>query len=249
TKRIRLNPFTLQETEAFLHQKHINLDRYQTIQLYMSSGGIPYYLNELKAGRSVFQEIDRLCFSSGGSLVDEYNNLYRSLFRHADTHTALVEALAKKNKGLTRDELIAQSGLSNGGYITKVIAELEESGFITTVYPFGKRIKNALYRLTDPFTLFHLKFMQDRKAKGEGAWLSRVDSPSWRAWCGYEFENTCFRHIHQLKKALGISGVYTEVSSWQSRDPEAQIDLLIDRLYHVISVCEMKFSKNPYVIT
>ncbi|QEC51871.1 AAA family ATPase [Anseongella ginsenosidimutans] len=249
TKRIRLDPFTLQETEAFLHHKHIKYDRYQTIQLYMSLGGIPYYLNELKPGRSVFQEIDRLCFSPKGSLAGEYHNLYRSLFRHADNHIAIVEALAKKSKGLTRDELIKQSGLSNGGYITKVIAELEESGFITIVYPFGKRIKNALYRLTDQFTLFYLKFMQDRKAKGEGAWLSRIDSPSWRAWSGYAFENVCFRHIHHLKKALGISGVYTEISSWQSRDQGAQIDLLIDRRDHVISVCEIKFSKDPYIIT
>lgn len=249
TKRIRLDPFTLQETEAFLHHKHIDYDRYQTIHLYMSLGGIPYYLNELKPGRSFFQEIDRLCFSPKGSLVGEYNNLYRSLFRHADSHIAIVEALSKKNKGLTREELVAQSGLSNGGYITKVISELEESGFITIVYPFGKRIKNALYRLTDQFTLFHFKFMQDRKTRGEGAWLSRIDSPSWRAWSGYAFENVCFQHIPQLKKALGISGVYTENSSWKSRDPGAQIDLLIDRRDHVISVCEMKFSKDPYVIT
>lgn len=249
TRRIRLDPFTLKETEAFLRHKHIEYDRYQTIQLYMSLGGIPYYLNELKSGRSVSQEIDRLCFSPKGSLVGEYNNLYRSLFRHADTHIAIVEALAKKNKGLTRDEIIMQSGLSNGGYITKVLAELEESGFITIVYPFGKRVKNALYRLTDQFTLFHLKFMQDRRGRGEGAWLSRLDSPSWRAWSGYAFENVCFQHIYQLKKALGISGIYTETSSWQSRDEGAQIDLLIDRRDHVISVCEIKFSKDPYVIT
>src|SRR5690606_36638448 len=88
-----------------------------------------------------------------------------------------------------------------------------------------------------------------RKARGEGAWLSRLDSPSWRAWSGYAFENVCFQHIHQIKKALGITGVYTETSSWQSRDQNAQIDLLIDRRDHVISVCEMKFSKDPYVIT
>ncbi|MFC3198275.1 ATPase [Parapedobacter deserti] len=47
---------------------------------------------------------------------------------------------------------------------------------------------------------------------------------------------------------MGISGVYAEVSSWQSREHGAQIDLLIDRRDHIISVCEIKFSKDPYVI-
>jgi hypothetical protein len=75
----------------------------------MSLGGIPYYLNVIKPGRSVAQEIDRLCFSPKGTLLTEYNNLYRSLFQNADNHIAVVEALAKKNKGLTREELISDS--------------------------------------------------------------------------------------------------------------------------------------------
>ncbi|WP_379022775.1 hypothetical protein [Parapedobacter deserti] len=78
--------------------------------------------------------------------------------------------------------------------------------------------------------------------------LSRIDSPSWRAWSGYAFENLCLLHVQPIKKALGISGVYAEVSSWQSREHGAQIDLLIDRRDHIISVCEIKFSKDPYVI-
>lgn len=249
TKRIRLTPFTLYETEQYLLYKQISFDRYQIIQLYMALGGIPYYLNELKPGQSAFQEIDRLCFSSGGLLLNEYDNLYRSLFQEAETHIAIVEALAKKNKGLTRDELITLSGLSNGGNTTRTICELEENGFICILYPFGKQIKNSLYRLSDQYSLFYLKFMRDKRASGKGSWLSRIDSPTWRAWSGYAYENICLLHIDQIKKALGIGGVYTEISSWQSRNAGAQIDLLIDRRDHVVSLCEIKFSKDPFSIS
>ncbi|MHA4806824.1 AAA family ATPase [Flavitalea flava] len=249
TKRIRLDAFTLYETEQYLLYKRINFDRYQIIQLYMALGGIPYYLNELKPGQSAFQEIDRLCFSPGGMLVNEYENLYRSLFKEAETHIAIVEALAKKNRGLSREELITLSGLSNGGNTTRTLSELEENGFITIIYPFGKRIKNSLYRLTDQYSLFYLKFMSDRRASGKGAWLSRIDSPSWRAWSGYAYENISLLHIDQIKKALGISGVYTEISSWQSSTSGVQIDLLIDRRDQVVSLCEIKFSKAPYSIS
>jgi uncharacterized protein len=41
TERMKIEPFTLQETEAYFFSKNIHLDRYQIIQLYMAMGGIP----------------------------------------------------------------------------------------------------------------------------------------------------------------------------------------------------------------
>jgi hypothetical protein len=249
TRRIRLLPFTLQETEAYFAMKRIALDRYQIVQLYMAMGGIPFYLNEIMPGKSAFQEIDRLCFTDGGMLVGEYQNLYRSLFDSAERHTAIIEVLSQKNKGMTRAQIVKTSGLGNGGNTTKALMELEESGFITKIHPFAKKVKEAVYRLTDQYSLFYLKFMKDKRAFGEGAWLSRVDSPVWRSWSGYAFENICFMHIGGIKMALGISGVYTEISSWSDAEKGVQIDLLIDRRDQVISLCEIKFSVDPFTIT
>ena len=50
---------------------------------------------------------------------------------------------------------------------------------------------------------------------------------------------------------MGISGVLTKTSTWQSKQKQdgAQIDLVIDRRDHVINLCEMKFSIAPYTIT
>ena len=56
-------------------------------------------------------------------------------------------------------------------------------------------------------------------------------------------------HIDKLKKGLGIEKVYTETSSWLNTQKGAQIDLLVDRRDQVISVCEVKFSQKPFVIT
>lgn len=249
TKRICLQPFTLEETETFFQNKNIELDRYQIVQLYMAMGGIPFYLNEIQPGRSAFQEIDRLCFSPGGILANEYANLYRSLFNTAESHMTIVETLAENSKGMTRAAIILASGLSNGGHTTKALLELEESGFITRVHPFEKKVKEAVFRLSDQYSLFYLKFMKDKKAFGHGSWLSRLDSPAWRAWSGLAFENICFMHIDNIKKALGIEGVYSEISAWSNAEKGVQIDLLIDRRDHVISICEIKFSRDPYSIT
>jgi hypothetical protein len=59
--------------------------------------------------------------------------------------------------------------------------------------------------------------------------------------------------VPQIKKALNIGGVYSEVSTYThtSNDelPSCQIDLLIDRNDHVINVCELIFYKEEYLLT
>lgn len=248
TQRMRLLPFTLRETETFFRAHQIQLDRYQILQLYMVLGGVPYYLNEVRPGMSAFQEIDRMAFSKNGLLATEYDNLYRSLFNHADRHMAIIEVLATKPRGISREEVVKLSNIKDGGVLTTILRELEESGFINKSAPFGKKVRDSIFRLSDHYTLFYLKFIKDQKSYGPGSWLSRIDSPAWRAWSGYAYESICLQHIMAIKKTLGISGVYTENSSWIDKGRGVQIDLLIDRRDHVINLCEVKFAQEPFTL-
>ncbi|WP_300602031.1 ATP-binding protein [Niabella sp.] len=245
TQRIRLDPFSLAECEAFLKSRNAVFDRYQIIQLYMSMGGIPFYLNQVDPGLSAAQNIDRICFSENGLLVTEFDDLYRSLFNKAEKHILIIEALSKKAKGLTRDEIITITKLPNAGSTTRILKELEESGFLRKYSPFGKKERNSLYQLSDFYSLFYLRFIVNRR--DENNWINGLDDPKHRAWSGYAFEQVCLAHIKEIKQALGISGVQTSVSSWTGEG--AQIDLVIDRKDQVINLCEMKFSLNNFTIT
>lgn len=247
TGRIKLEPFTLAETEAFLSNKGILLDRYQIVTLYMALGGIPYYLDQLERGLSVAQNINTLCFERNALLRNEYSNLYVSLFNRAERHIAVIEALAKKRKGLTRHEIMAATHLSNGGGLTRTLQELEESTFIRSYRSFSKKEKDTLYQLIDPYSLFYLHFIKGSSPDDEAFWIHAIESPPFRAWSGYAFEMVCLHHVAQIKQALGISGVQTSVSAWYGEG--AQIDLVIDRKDHVINLCEMKFSIHPFSIT
>ncbi len=251
TERIRIEPFTLSETEAFLKAKGATYDRYQLLELYMAMGGIPFYLENIQVNRSVAQNIDRLFFITGGLLHEEYFDLYRSLFKNYTRHVAIVEALARKTIGLSRKEIVRQSGIKEGGNLSVVLHELEQSGFIKKYFPFGKSARDGLYQLSDPYTLFYLTFVRHSKAQGEGAWLSRLGHPKWRAWSGYAFEQICRYHTNNIKKHLGISGVYTEISTWRSKRSKggAQIDLVLDRNDRVITICEIKFSESVFTIS
>ena len=245
TKRIHLAPFNLFETEAFLKSLNIRLDRYQIVQLYMALGGIPHYLNEVEVGLSAAQNIERICFSPSGLLNNEFSRLYPALFENADNHIAVIKALAQKWQGLTRNEIVTLSSLTDGGGLTRCLVELISSGFVSTYFPFGKKKKEMLYRLTDEYSLFYLQFIENKDFKGTDVWQELSQTQHYKSWSGYAFESLCLKHIPQIKKALGISGVYAETSSFYQKgtslDTGLQIDLLIDRKDNVINIFELKF--------
>lgn len=250
TKRMKIVPFTLNECEQFLETKNTLLDKYQVIQLYMVLGGIPFYWDEVKPGKSAMQNIEDICFSENGVLRNEFKNLFRSLFSKHEKHSTIVSALAQKSMGLSRDEIITETGLPNAGSTSRLLDELEESGFILKYKPLGKKTKNSIYQLVDFYTLFFFKFIRDSLPGEVNQWMNAIDNPRHRAWSGYAFEQVCLYHLPQIKKALGISGVQSTSSSWRSTTSKngAQIDLVIDRRDQVINLCEMKFSINPFVI-
>ena len=95
TERIALQPFTLAETELFLKSKGAVYDRYQLLELYMTMGGIPHYLENVQVNRSVAQNIDRMFFTPGSILNVEYYDTFRSLFSNYEKHITIVEALAQ----------------------------------------------------------------------------------------------------------------------------------------------------------
>ena len=251
TEKILLNPFKLKETEKLLRLKNPSIDRYQILQLYMVMGGIPYYLEAVKGNQSATQNIERICFANDGLLRNEFENLYSALFKNSEKHLAVVRALSTKSKGLSRKEIIALAKLPESGATTKVLDELEKSGFIRKYLPYKKRSRSGLFRLVDFYTLFYLRFIEKSSPLDENTWINAIDNPAQRAWSGYAFEQICLYHTQQIKKALGITGVLTKSSTWQSKQKKggAQIDLVIDRRDHVINLCEMKFSIAPFSIS
>ncbi|OMP74677.1 ATP-binding protein [[Flexibacter] sp. ATCC 35208] len=252
TKRIRLLPFNLSETAAYLKSRKITLDQYQLLQLYMAMGGIPLYLKEVNKGESAAQVLDRTCFKKSGLLHDEFKILYHSLFEKATYHIEVVRALAAKSGGLTRNEIIEACSLTSGGGTTQLLDELSESGFITPYVPFDKTVRDSIYKLTDEYSLFYIKFIENSKSQGPGTWLRLSESTSWKSWSGLAFESICLKHAQQIKKEIGIADVYTEVSPWRysskKKEQGAQIDLLFDRKDNCINLCEIKFTLSEFII-
>ena len=112
--------------------------------------------------------------------------------------------------------------------------------------------KNTIYQLTDPFTLFHFRFLET-PSSDEHFWSSTLTSPVQTIWKGLAFERLCLLHLSQIRNALGIGSIHVEAYGWSFRGDDTypngvQIDLVIDRADNIINICEMKYSSNAFAI-
>ncbi len=252
--RISLKPFPLGLCEQLAQSRGLVFSRKQLLEAYMVFGGVPYYWSLLQKGASVTQEIDRLIFSPDGELNDEFEMLYASLFRKPEPYIRVIELLARKKMCMTRMELLAAGGFEDNGSFSDILKDLEWCGFIRSYSMMGYKKKSDLFQLIDHYTLFYYEYI-DGQRQGANYWKSMLGTPKYNTWCGLAFERTCLWHIDQIKKQLGISGILTNEYAWRCSGDESknrrgvQIDLLIDRSDGIIDICEMKYSKEPYVIS
>ena len=255
TKRILLQPFTLKECEEFIQSRSLAMSRMQIMEAYMIMGGIPYYWNFLQKGQSLAQNIDRLFFYKEGELKDEFDMLYASLFKNPDNYIKVITALGERKTGMTREEIIKQTEMTDNGTFTKILKELEWCGFIRKYNIIGKKVKSAIFQLIDNYTLFYFRFIRKNENNDENFWSTSINSPLYYNWCGLSFERICMLHSQQIKQKLGIQGILSNIYSWSTKGndelglPGVQIDLLIDRNDQVINLCEMKYATTSYTLT
>jgi len=252
TSLIKLSPFTLHECETFFQTEGIMMSRYDMTQCYMALGGIPYYLGFIKRGMSLAQNFDSLFFSEDAKLRDEYDRLFASVFSNPEQMKRIVHLLGSRHSGFSRQEILAKTGLDDCGASTKLLQALEASDFIIKYVPFGKSKRDVHYKLIDPFCLFHFGFLHGPNRPDPDYWTQNLSSAKMNAWRGIAFEELCFVHIQQIKKALGIIGVSSMHSSLVVKGDEKtdgmQIDLIIERKDNVVNLCEMKFIGNEFEV-
>lgn len=261
TRKISLEPFTLSDTKLFLESQGVKLNNQQILMLYMVTGGVPYYLSHIEKGLSAAQIIEKLAFTEKSLLQEEFNNLFSSLFEHAELYIRFIQLIAERRYGIGQRELLQMVGSSAmGGIGMKVLRDLEETGFIMSFMPHGHKRQGIYYRLIDEYIYFYIKWIApvkkslQRKSLTKGNWQAIQKNPEWHNWLGYAFEAVCYKHISTIRKALAIAPDAI-ANSWRyvprqaQKERGAQIDLLFDRPDDTMTLCEIKYSEEPFIIT
>lgn len=256
THKVHLKQFSLNECQQYADNLKLGMTQRQILECYMIMGGVPFYWSFLNRRLGLAQNIDSIFFDEDAALKGEFDELYSSLFREPETYIIIVTTLGMKKAGMTREELAREGNLQENGKLTRALEDLEYCGFIRKYQQFGKKVKGTIFQLTDFYTLFYFKYIQNNKHGDMQFWSKSLNSPMHNSWCGLAFERVCLLHVNQIKSALSIGGVQSSEASWVSANNKtddtsikgAQIDLLIDRNDDVIDICEMKYYADEFVM-
>jgi len=251
TRQLPVAPFTLKECEEYARYRHLNYNRKQLAECYMALGGVAYYWSLLDEELSVAQNFDRMFFGPADEMRSEYGRLFSSLFKSPTRHLVIVEMLGRRKQGMTREEIVDGLREGSGGEVTECLEELCDCGFLRRYSAMGCAKKGALYQLIDNYTLFYFQFLRNRKGTDPHFWTLSEHKPALNAWRGLAFERVCLWHVDELRAALGISGVLTDVYAWRAKvvektDRPYQVDLVLDRGDGLVDLCEMKFAGGEY---
>jgi len=262
TETIYLQPFTLAQTERYLALNKVKLNHKQMTEIYMVTGGVPYYLSKVEPGLSAAQIIEKLAFKPKALLLDEFDNLFSSLFEDSDAYIEIIKIIAKYRSGIGQEslfKLLKKTAKGNMGLIR--LKALEDAGFIISFTPQFHKRRGIFYRVIDEYTLFYLywiaplKETQMSRALAQGYWKTLTQTPKWFSWAGYAFEAVCYKHLNQIRQALDLlpSAIpnawrYIPKNKGKNATLGAQIDLLFDRQDGCITMCEIKYTSKAYTL-
>ncbi len=134
------------------------------LEAYMIFGGVPYYWSLLQKGTSITAKIDRLVFSPDGELHDEFEMLYASLFKKPEPYARVIELLAKKKMGMTRQELLTAGRFEDNGALSDILKDMEARSFHShlrhlcapLLSPIRKLVRSTVPLGTPPRALRHM---------------------------------------------------------------------------------------------
>ena len=250
-----LKELPLNVCNAFWSPKENRISSYEKFKLLGITGGVPFYLEQIRTDLSAEQNIQDLCFTDGGLLVREFDSIFSDLFsRRSTSYKEIVMCLVDGPKEVS--EICKELNKSLGGIRSKYLEDLIKAGFVQRDFTWhlenGKEGSLSRYRLSDNYLRFYLKYIAPNRSKIEKKtfsppMLTRLSN--WESIMGLQFENLVTHNRKTLWKMLGITPeeIIMDGPFFQNptkRQPGCQIDYMIQTRFHTLYVCEVKFLKN-----
>jgi AAA+ ATPase superfamily predicted ATPase len=252
---LHMKPLSLPESILFLKKKGFSGSMYELLKLLSVTGGIPWYLDLIDPKETADKNIYELCFQPASQLVNEFQTLFHDLFeRRGETYRKILLVLIDGMK--TQREIRHQLHWEEGGALSEYLKNLVSAGFLSEHYQWslkqGTISKQKLYRLSDCFLRFQLKYVEpNRSLIEQGAYLKAATGklPGWDSIMGFQLESLLLANREFLFKTLGIDPVQVlrdnpYMQTPTTRRKGCQIDYLIQTKMNSLILCEFKFSKN-----
>lgn len=239
TSRIRLREFPLSTLREIIHDNNPDYKPDDLLALYMVTGGVPKYVEQLYMQKAFTKEsIIRTVLSFGSYFIDEGKELLSDEFgRDYGNYFSILSALADGFN--TRGEIKSYTGIEAGGYLDK----LENTYDIVYRYrPYlaSENSRNVKYGIKDNFLNFWFRFIYKYRSAVEIGNLSYVREKveaDYSTFSGWILE----RYFRQMYRETGL---YNLVTNYWEKDGNNEIDLIaVNEADREIVIGEVK--RNP----
>lgn len=251
---IHLKPLSIQESVSFLRKKGFAGSIYEVLKILSVTGGIPWYLDLIDPKESADKNIYELCFEPASQLINEFQTIFHDLFeRQGESYRKILQVLVD---GMKTQREIGTILKQEGGFLSDQLRNLVGAGFISEHYQWSlkKKVpgKQKLYRLSDCFLRFQLKYVEPyRELIEQGSYKKAASGklPGWDSIMGFQLESLLLTNREFLLNALGVelSNVICDnpfVQASSKRNKGCQIDYLVQTKMNSLIICEFKFSRN-----
>lgn len=252
---LTLEELPLKDAAAFWEPYGERISSYEKFKILSVTGGVPLYLELIRPELSAEENIRDICFTRGGLLVREFNQIFSDLFsRKSPSYQKIVECLADGPKDIP--EICKELNKKRGGLYSEHMHNLVESGYVKRDFTWHldteDTSKLTKYRLSDNYLRFYLKYIRPNELQIENGLFSLpslTSLPAWEAIMGLQFENLVVHNRKMLWKILGIdpSDIIMDGPYFQTKTlerPGCQIDYLLHTRFHCLYLFEIKFSKK-----
>lgn len=253
--QITLPQLSLPECGQFLRTIGFKGSPYEIFEILCVTGGVPWYLEKIDPTEMAAENLKRLCFTSNSLLLTEYDRIFNDLFDgHGKIHRDICTILAGGTKTLA--QIREALSYPRSGTLSTFIQDLITSGFVSKHHQWSLKTnspsKHSLYRLSDCYLRFYLKYIEPNRSKIEQGSFQDItiqQLPGWESMMGIQAESLLLQNRPLLIKSIGVHPVdivndnpYYQTKT--ERHKGCQIDYLIQTRTQNLFLCEFKFKRR-----
>lgn len=243
---ITLKELRLSHVREFFGARIDRAPQVDVIKLLCAFGGVPLYLEYIDLKLGAEENINKLAYSSSGSLHTEFDQMFNELFSAENQmYRKILDAVGDSSKLLSPEEIAQKVGVTYTGRINNLLKTLCEIGFLKkeTTWDTKKKKRGIKqrFRISDNYTAFYFRSIKKHAERVENTGINS-EPLNVASILGLQFEVLALNNIDYIVEQLGVKnpifiGGYFQTKT--QRQEACQIDILIQtksRLY----ICECK---------
>ena len=226
--QFKIEPFDYLQSALF----YPDLSNIDKMHAYGITGGIPFYLNKIRAFNSIARAVKEEFLKPNGSLFEEPGNLLKQELREPAVYNAIVTAIAG---GASKLNEIATKAGEDAKKTAKYLLSLMNLRIVAKESPlFSDKRRDRLYYIADGLFRFWYRFIPENTTNIHAGLNDYVYdekiAPFLSHYMGRIFEIICREFLIRENAAMKLPFVFDKIGRWWGADParkeQAEIDLI-----------------------